>query len=205
MGLGTSTKKIFVNTFKGSLRVKAQANDPDAISRTNKEGNVVWEQKHGYVSGHITGIEVTDHKKFGKQLEISMHDDGNEFVLSVSALSGYAFAFYNRMENINFDQIVKFEMWGPYTGNDGKQRYFLAPIQNGELVSKKYGKDQIPAWELVTIDNEERFDKTKAFKFFMKKLEAVIKQLGQFGNTAKDVKAEATAPLDELEDDDLPF
>jgi len=197
MGLETKSNagKTYIKTFESMFVTKTSKDDPEAIKRINKKGDEVYERRYNSLSGFITGIDVVK-SDYGNQLEISLLDGTNSYELTLPAVGGHAFNFYLRMENIDFQKDVEFAMWSfdnPY----------FAVIQDGNLIDRRYPKEDVPMWEKKELNGDVVWDKTAAYKFFLPKLAEVKKQVALYGNTAKPVAAH-TDQIDD-EESDLPF
>ncbi len=199
MGLeNISNRTRYVGTFGSKFVIKVSEDTEGAVTRVTKSGEKRAELQYNQLSGHIVSVE---HKvsPFGLALVIELQDGDDHYTFSLPATSNHAINFYKRMENINYNKPVAFQLW--------EYDYpFLAVMQGGKLVDKRYENDQIPKWEEKEVNGQMVWDKSKTLAFFKPKVVEVMKDVGLWGTTAKDVKSEALeeVPFDD-DDDDLPF
>lgn len=201
-----STSKIYYSTFGEFFVKRATKENPEAMRRTNKAGNDVYEIRYDTLVGHIDMIDIrTEEYEYGgkkmktTRLYIDMHDNDDIFTLVLFATGAYSLQILPYLPSVNYMDDVMFTIW-PYDNP------YMAVMQKAggaewERVPRAIAKELVPEWKKVELNGQVAWDKSDALKFFKKKVEDIQKQIGQYGNTPK-VKE---SPVESDEDNDLPF
>lgn len=165
MGLTTDKqynggKNIYLKVMNGFLVQDVKEGTEGAVSRQNKNNETVHELLYTGLNMRITNIAMID-GKFGKELEVKGNSDGQNFVLQMSAGSGYAYGFLTRMPNLNFEIDTKIV---PYSIPDKEN-----PKKLSNVIVLYQGKDEKGKDKKV----ESAFTKENNFNG-MPKLEKVL-------------------------------
>jgi hypothetical protein len=161
-------KKVFIQTFQDSFTIKAKEGEHKAVSRVNKNNATVFEQRYPKISGYIVNAEyVTREHNDQKYHNFNIHlSDGKEtFILSLGKKSNAANAVMQTLPKVDFTKKVQLSL--SYDVASKKQTLFMN--QDGAGLKWSWTKDkpgQKPNWEKVTIDGEDKWDRTKEFEYF---------------------------------------
>jgi hypothetical protein len=199
MALGNSSEtQTFVKTFQNFFTTKAGENAPGAISRQNKLGKTVWENRYGFVEGHITDfgfnsrIDETTGKEYDN-LNIHLNDGQNSYVVSFSKLSNAASCFLQVMGNIDMAKPVRFDL--KYDAAADKTTLFVK--QDGQALKWMYTKEnpgKKPAWKQVMINGKPTYDRTDEFEFYERAIAYYKKNIKPVDATVFDDKPFDFAP-----------
>jgi hypothetical protein len=153
MGLNESkprAKYLGVSEGKITRRLQEGEHDPKAKERTIEQtGNVVRELIYDNVEGYLRNIEIGSSTFQGKTVEkaqwkFHIHDDGEDFMLTMPYSSSYAKSVLNALANVkDFDQILRLRPW-KMANPDKADKYWLgitvyvAPYTKDDKVPKKY-------------------------------------------------------------------
>ena len=104
-------RKIFLNVSDGKIvRQHKDPIDGETITRTNKNGREVHEQFFKAITGMITNI-ASKKSPFGMVWEITLVDDGEEFVLSFNYSSRYTNHVFRALPNVDLNIPVSINPW----------------------------------------------------------------------------------------------
>lgn len=215
-GLLTDTKQgnnIYLSVMDGKLVQKVKEGTEGAISRTNKNNEVVHELKYTGLKGFITNIAISD-GKFGKDLEIKVKTGSQNFVIQTSASGGYAYGVLTKMVNLDFEKQTEIRPFSiPSEKDKTKNNNFLVLYQDGKKIESAFTRENpngLP--ELKTIkdgtgkeilkNGKAVWDDSERITFF----EAIIygeggindKLISLYGNTATVKEAEKDTFLEEI-------
>jgi len=99
-------KNIYLKIMNGKIVQTVTKETEGAVMRVNKMGADVYELLYTALEMKITNIAVVT-GKFGKELEVKGNADGQNFVLQTSASGGYAYGFFTRMPNLDFNKVTE--------------------------------------------------------------------------------------------------
>lgn len=112
----STNNKMYFKVVEGSFRRAVPAGTPDAIEREWTAGGksgVSIELEFKHLFGFITGVEFYEGEYEGKKftnLQITLDDDeetGKTPIISVGAGTKYAFDFYHKLPNVDFEKDVR--------------------------------------------------------------------------------------------------
>lgn len=198
-----SERTTYYKPLRGYLVTKSNPDNPSEDRMTFKFQTGSFEYAvFASIDGSINGIEIKQ-TEYGKMLNIFMSDVMDKFCLSMKYDSNEAIDFYNRMKAIDFSQPVQFVHWKP----KDKKYYRLLTMQQKdgdkwEQVGYSFKEGEVPSWQKVQINGEDKWDKGPALKFYGAALNYVMEQVALYGNTAKRPVNEEV-PSEEVSD--LPF
>lgn len=138
----SDSKIEFYQIIDGSFRTPAEADDPAAIERVNKNDKTVYELSYNELEGYVRDIQVDEEEnQFGQQnMRLFLHDpiEKETMVISVAHHSGEAMAILSRIPNIDLSKPLTV---GVFVPKDSKRRtlYFK---QDSESISRYYSKDE---------------------------------------------------------------
>jgi len=103
---------IYLSIAEGKLvRQFKDAIKDITVSRINKNGKTVHEQKFDYIEGKITNLR-TNINDYGKQWIVELTDDeANIFKINIMYSSRYANSFLRCLPNIDLSKSVKLQPW----------------------------------------------------------------------------------------------
>lgn len=166
-GLSTDKKggnNIYLSVMNGKLVQNVNAETPGAVARQNKNNETVHELLFTGLTAKITNIALVD-AKFGKELEIKANAGGQNFVIQTGASGGYAFGFFTRMPNLDFDKETEIRPYAIEDKAKGKTNHVIVLYQDGKKIESAFTKDApngLP--ELTTIKDGNGNEILKAGK-----------------------------------------
>lgn len=177
MGLEQNSNKIYLSVADGKIIQRVQEGTEGAISRTTKEGKIVYELKHSAISGIISGIAVVEKEFAGKKLKqwnIDIDDVGLTYQLQLQYSSGYSTSFLKALANpiLNFSSPIRIAPWMKVVNDKKKTSIYVQ--QNSEDIPWFFTKDNpngLPEMKQVVVKGEKVWDDYDMMQF----LEAYIK------------------------------
>jgi len=111
MGLNKRTNSTnYLSIIDGTLRQVVEKGTEGAIEReferSDKTKGIKHELKYDSVDGMITSIKVYD-SQFGKQLSITIKDDGRYFNIQLPVKSRYAIDLMKRLPKVDLEKTVE--------------------------------------------------------------------------------------------------
>ena len=219
MALGEKTKRIYLSVGFGTLRQKADKDNPKATERTLQSGEKTYAIEYMYVSGILDNIVFKDDPKYGKQWTVFVDDGEEHYAIRIKEDSRYASDLLKRVPNMYKGEHYRFTPYDFET--NGKRRVGLSiKNQADERIESYYqkfhdegeGKFRVenlhgyPAFEGDAKDKEElKIYFIQVAKFL--RTEALKHLEGDFGIHVPTEINEPEIP-DEIpigEEDDLPF
>lgn len=204
MGLDKgSGRKHFLSISEGSLVLQHQ-NPIEGVteSRTNKNGKVVHEEFFRSLTANIKDIQKRE-APFGLVWELTMEDDGEEFVISWPYSSRYTNLFFRALPNVDFSKPVKFRPWTMKDEKDAsKTRVGVTLYQNEEKVEFYFTKDEpngMPELKKRKFKGKDVYDDSEQLEFFENMLEEDIRP------SLNGVTEPVEGGDDAEAEDDLPF
>lgn len=187
MGLGNhGSSRTYLNIKEGKIAIR--------------KGDQV--EYFGNVSGYLTGIDIKD-GKFGKELHLTLNDDGETYVLQTKFDGGYARGFMMAIKNADLRLpmvlVPKYEV----VGDKKKSTMFIN--QDGTGIKWYWTKDNpgdLPQMTSREWKGKTEWDNTAQMEYLEKMILEDIKpklspaRVGENSNTP--------APA-EQNNDDLPF
>lgn len=202
MGLSNSSqsRKTYVSIVGGRFAIKAKEGDEGAVSRKNKNGDLVWEKVYDTLTGIISSVSVEKNdflKAF--QYVVEINDVGDVYTVNIPVESRYGDSFAAKLPNLEQDGLYTLF---PYEYQaDGKKNIGIAIYEGPEVVKgqgiKPYNTKDTPNGMPVPKRQLED-DEYKAYKIAQRKF--FRDQVGSWG--AKPVD---TSNVKQAEEDDLPF
>lgn len=176
MGLQTTVRKTYLNIMFGKVVQKVKSDTPGAVSRTNKNGETVYEINHDKLTGKISSIKVEEHDQFGKQIRIVVDDD-QQYLLTISMRGGYGTGFLFRMMNVDFSKEVTFVPYLIPQEDSKPDKAVLVLYQDDKKVESfftKENKNGLPELEPITVKGKKTWDDTKRIIFLERVIEEKI-------------------------------
>ena len=195
----------FMTVRYGKLSIKANENepDPDLTVRKDQEGKERYYIEFDYFNGIIDGqIERREFEFNGKKLsflDIPIAAADEKYRLQLKWLSNPYTYFMSRLENLDLSKPVTF---GAFLDDKGFNMLYMK--QDGKTVENRYPKNNrgdLPEWEKITYNGEDKWDRTKETDYYLNVLENTNKF---FERPIADIPQEQ-ATADAEQDDDLPF
>jgi len=227
-----SKKRVYLYIIDGKIACRlekhvfnedgAQVSEEREIK--DKQGNlvkIVIERYYEKIFGVIVDAKI-EKSDFGYQLRFYFKTNSeHELVLSMSTNSGYARALLYRLPNVDPDNEVMFKPYNFISKDNGKKQQGIAVYQNEEKIISAFTKDEpngLPPVDVTENEfGEQAYNDKKRMKFLFDKFKdfaAKLKQLNigeveapivEIEPPAEKAKTKNTTPLEEEEDDDLPF
>jgi hypothetical protein len=201
MGAGndfTSGKTTFFNFFEGKFTQKCEKEAEGAVSRTNKNNDVVWEYHYNKLSGIITKIDTHEHEQYGKSWLFTLSDNEGNYVLKLPYSGSATNSILLRLENLDLSKEVT--LIGYYFEKDKKSR--IGVSQEGKKIEPKYTKENpgaLPPLVPVVFKGKDTLDDTEQMRYLEKMVfSTIVPKLGKTksgsGNSSQSVA-----------ENDLPF
>lgn len=143
---------------------------------TKKDGTTGYMKKSDAVDGYLVKVERVE-SDFGPKWEFTLFDNEQRFVISLGYSNGYAKGMLNSLCNELFDPSEKV-VFRPYSfiqKETGKQKQGVTVIQGATKIPWKYGLDDMPRMEQVTVKGQKVWDDSKQLEFLE---QAVNRELG---------------------------
>lgn len=160
-------KNIYLKIMNGKIVQTVTADIEGAVKRTNKMGAEVHEMLYTALEMKITNIAVIT-GKFGKELEVKGNADGQNFVIQTSASGGYAYGFFTRMPNLDFNKVTEIRTYMiEDKENKGKFNHVIVLYQQKEeggkfeKIESAFSKDseqQVPMMTKVPDPKDPKKD-----------------------------------------------
>jgi len=140
MGLNTEGgSRTYLKISEGRIAKKVEEGTVGAVKVTSKEGKVSYELRFPSVTGRITHIEKRV-GTYGTDLQITLNDGEEEFLLQMPWSSKYSSGFFSCMPNINFNGQVTFSPWMKVINDVKKTALYLT--NEGEKENCKWAWDK---------------------------------------------------------------
>lgn len=157
---------IYLSISDGKIARRLKEPSATSKSRTLDDGRLIHEELYDNVAGFITAITIKD-GNYGRQLCVTLEDDGERAVLQMLFSSGPAKSFLKALPNADLKQEVtlqpKMEI------NDGKKKTVLFISQGGKGVKWAFTKDNpngLPPLEKIKVKGKETWDDSNQLEFF---------------------------------------
>lgn len=172
MGLGQSGNRIYLNVAEGKIIQKVDKDTPGAISFEKEDKTIIYQLKHTYIEGFLTGISISERVFNGskiKQWNLDIEDGGQNYQLQLSYSSGYAASMLKALLNpvVDFNMPIKFTPWAKTVDNKKKTSVYVQ--QNGEDIKWFFTKDEpngMPPMKQVEYKGEMKWDDYDMLQFF---------------------------------------
>lgn len=122
----------------GTLRVKCDENDADAVKREYEHDGkdcVVFENKYSSLSGLITSIEFPDSQY--DSMNVTILDGEEEIIVTMPSASNFADDLMKRLPNVDVLKSVELRPFA-FTDDKGKDRKGITLIQNESKLSNYF-------------------------------------------------------------------
>lgn len=190
---------VYLSIAEGKLvRTHKEAIQNVTVSRINKTGRTVHEQKFDYIEGKFTGLRVNIND-YGKQYVLTIVDDeDNKFYINIMYSSRYANSLLKCLPNVDLQKPVKMQPWSMIDKKDPTKTVTGITIwQNGVKIEPAYTKDNpngLPPMKQIKFKGEMKWDSGDMDEFLEQKSLALFD------------KQEELLPVDgpKDDDDDLP-
>lgn len=208
MALGNESggSKVFVNVANGKFKVKSSKDNPNAVHRVNKDSKDVYELLYTTLTGLITDARFTE-DAYGQKLELSVLDEGTDYVVNIPFGGSACISFMSRVEKIDLTQPVKLSAFEYPNAKGDYHNTYIGVEQGGKKIDSDYGKDKPKSFSQsveMKIKGQTVWDDTKR----RDEMKAILASL-DFSPVTRDTPASAEPPLltqaENDFNDDLPF
>lgn len=171
MGLNNTPRRTYLSLFEGSVRLRVDENTPMAVSRVTKEGKTIWERIFTDIDAYITGIESKD-SPYGKVWEITLFDNGTEYILSFPYSGGNAGSFLRTLPNIDFNLAVRIAPYHKIVDDKSRNSIYLSQqVDGGKWENVKWYFDKenpngLPPLVQVKVKGQDTWDDSAILEFF---------------------------------------
>jgi len=172
--------------------------------RSRQEDGKYLEQLADGISGRIVEIKKTEGDFEGQpiaRLEVTINDNDQKYILSVSRYSNYGRGLINKLHNVNMDKKVEI---GVFASSFEGKVYVHATLKQGDKnIPVKFEKGQIPGINMVKVGKKDVMDSTERDEFFDAKLDELIQD---FQDRPSPTAYDVVNNFEEVEETaDLPF
>jgi hypothetical protein len=169
MGLNnTNAKTHYLSIQGGKIAQRVQEATAFTRTRTLETGKVIHELLYDNAEGILSAI-TTREGTYGKELHITLKDDGGTYVLQVKLSSGAASSFLRALPNVNLTAPL---MIIPKTQDkDGVKRTSIILSQNNAGVKWAFTKDapgDLPAMKQIKVKGVAQWDDSEQLEYFEK-------------------------------------
>lgn len=225
MGLGQTGNKIYLNVAEGKIIQKVDEKTPGAVSFTKEDKSVIYQLKHSYIEGFLTGITVISKEFNGKSIKqwaLDIEDGSSVYQLQLPYSSGYAASMLKALLNpvMDFNLPVKFTPWAKVVNDKKKTSIYVR--QKEEDIPWYFTKDEpngLPPMKQVEFKGEKKWDDYDMMQFLEAQVKAkIVPQLYKSSkgsgkpDSAINPSEQSNVPVSENyspsnapEEDDLPF
>ena len=133
--------KAYFRVAYGAIRRTCQEGEPDAESRTTKDGKVVWEKVWGYLKGTLIGITHDLHDEWGHSWQLHIDDD-QVYVLQIQEDSRYGGDLLKKIPNLKIGTEYTFTPYDFTPKGEEKRKvgFSITDESTGEKVQSHYHK-----------------------------------------------------------------
>lgn len=130
MALGNQSNTIYLSIADGKVVRRVAEGTPGAESRTKKDGNIVWEQRHSYVTGYLKSISISEKTYAGTDMKdwvFELEDQGEAYTLQVMYDSRYATSLLYALCNpvVDFSKPITISPWMKIISDKKKTACYL--------------------------------------------------------------------------------
>lgn len=172
MSVGTNSNALFYSIYEGRICRQFKQPTDRSVSRVNKMGKTVHEEYDDYIDGVITNIQFRDHQEYGKQVSITIEDDGKNQILQFQLSGGYGNGFLKALPNVDINKKVK--LVPKLTIENDKKKSTLFINQDGKAIKWAYTKENtngLPPLKKIKVKGKDTWDDSDACEF----LEEMVK------------------------------
>lgn len=167
MAVGTQSHALYYSIFNGKICRSFKEPTKTSISRTNKENRIVHEEFYDFIDGVISGIQIAEHKQYGKSWRILLQDGEYAQILQLSYSDGHTIAFLKLLPNVDLTASVK--ILPSLKMEEGKEKRSLFITQHGKALKQFWTKDapgSLPQLEKKRIKGKDVWDNSDQMEFF---------------------------------------
>lgn len=207
MGFQNKQKGSYFTILDGKFSIKVDQGTEGAVTRENKEGNIVHEIYHDSFEGFLTKIDTKD-GSYGKSWIFTFCDDlGKFYNLQLNYSNSFAVAFLKMLPNIDLSK--KMELAPSSKMVDGKKVNSLFVKQGGVNIKHAYTRENpngMPDLEQKTVKGQKVWDDTDRLIFLENMVrETVIPRLNQTPNNTTPTPEADTQDTGDTEEEEPPF
>lgn len=161
---------IYLGISDGKLvRQHKQAVEGKTVSRINKNGKTVHEEKFDYIEGFIAGLKVNVND-YGKTYVLKIVDDEqNVYNINIMYSSRYATSFLKCLPNVDLAVGVRLQPWSMIDKDDSTKTVTgITMWQDKQKIAPYYTKDfpnGLPEMKKIRFKGEDRWDSTDMDEF----------------------------------------
>jgi hypothetical protein len=207
MGAVQQSNAIFLTISNGQVCRRVSTPNEFSKERVNKNGVTVYEEYYKGWKGLITGIEVREHKEFGKFWNITLTDKDGDAILQMNYSSGYSAAFLKTLPNIDLTSEVIITPNLRMEGDKKKTTVFVT--QHGKPLKHFYTKDNpngIPQLAQVKVKGKMTWDDSDIMEFLEKMVNTeIIPKLPKAGSAPASGGAIEAEDIEPETLEDAPF
>lgn len=175
--LSNTPSAIYLSISQGKIARRLKEPTSTSKTRTTKEGKLVHEELYDSLQGIITDISTKD-GNYGRELLITISDDGEKAVLQLSLSSGPASSFLKALPNVNLTRPVTLRPKMETDGDKSKTTLFIS--QDGAGVKWYWTKDnpgKLPGLKKIKVKGKDTWDDSEQLDFFENYIATEIKPL----------------------------
>ena len=183
--VGTEEKvSNYYNVSNGKIVRSFGKKEPENIetkSRTNKNGDVVYEQLFDFIKGKIVNATLQSHDEYGDSIKLSISDGENIAELQIKFDSAYGRSFLFKLPNFDSNDEVKITPYS-FVNKEGKDVTGLNIFILGKKIANYYTKEEpngLPQLKKVKFNGKEQWDKTEQIEFLLKKYNEFCSKFNQ--------------------------
>lgn len=211
MGLSNtnSDRATYLNIIDGKITRKVNQETPNAVARTNKKGDTVYELQYDKLEATIEKMQI-EKDDYGKKLVVTLSEAADRYLLTIPVESKFFDHFCAKIGNVNIEQPVTIAPYSFIPKGESQKKSGLNFYQDGKKVEYYFTEAEPKGKPMANGKLEE--DDWKIFKMQERKFycEFITKV---FGNEPTERPAYTTEPalskqkpvVKEQESSDLPF
>lgn len=140
MGLSNtnSDRATYLNIIDGKITRKVNQETPNAVARTNKKGDTVYELQYDKLEATIEKMQI-EKDDFGKKLVVTLSEAADRYLLTIPVESKFFDHFCAKIGNVNIEQPVTIAPYSFIPKGEAQKKSGLNFYQKG-LPESHYAK-----------------------------------------------------------------
>jgi hypothetical protein len=205
MGFEQRESGKFFSIVGGKFVERVRDNTVGAVSRTNKNGVIVWELVHDCFVAKLIDIKVVESQnvQIGTQWAFKFQDGEEVYTLNLGYSNHIALAILKMLPNVDLTKPIKMSP-SMSKGEDGIDKTSIFLAQDGKNIPyahKKEAPNGMPEKQIVTVNGKQTSDYTAQIKFLHDMVTTKI--VPKLGGVATVAQAPVASGV--VADEDIPF
>lgn len=142
MGLtnNPTSRKIYLQIIAGKFAQKVEKGTPGAVERENKKKEIVYELLNSELTAKVKEMTIKKNE-FGEQLEITMEEVGEFYVVTIPVESKYFDSFASKIGNVDLSKEIKIAPYSFSPKDGGSKKTGINIFQDGKKLDYFFSKE----------------------------------------------------------------